>query len=81
MTPDRWNRIEKIYHSARELASADLVAYLAKACGDDETLRLEVESLLANGAILSKLESKVTSTSAATALTTSAMVGPYRIEA
>jgi hypothetical protein len=31
MTPDRWKRIEEIYHSARGCAPADRAAYLAEA--------------------------------------------------
>jgi len=59
MTPDRWKRIESIYHAARGRSSADRAAYLAEVCGADEDLRLEVESLLVNGEVLSKLEDRV----------------------
>jgi eukaryotic-like serine/threonine-protein kinase len=47
MTPDRWQQIEKIYHSALELAENKRSAFLEKACAGDEGLRREVESLLA----------------------------------
>jgi len=46
MTPDRWQQIEKIYHSALELEESQRVAFLEKACAGDEALRQEVESLL-----------------------------------
>ena len=46
MTPDRWQQIEKIYHSALELEDRQRVAFLEKACAGDEALRQEVESLL-----------------------------------
>src|SRR6266481_4574256 len=79
MTPDRWKRLEEMYHSARGRDSASRAAYLAEACRDDEELRLQIESLLVHGEILSKLESEVLFT-APTDLTAAAMVGPYRIE-
>src|SRR5262245_57746797 len=47
MTDDRWPRIEQLYHAALERAEADRAAFLVGACGDDEDLRREVESLLA----------------------------------
>src|SRR5438552_9947669 len=81
MHPDRWKRLEEIYHSARQRDSADRAAYLVETCGSDEELRLEIESLLAHGEILSKLESAVQSETPPTALPAAAtMVGPYRIE-
>jgi serine/threonine-protein kinase len=43
---DRWQQIEKVYHSALELAENERLAFLEKACGGDEALRHEVESLL-----------------------------------
>ena len=45
---DRWNRIEELFHSAIELPSSQRSQYLARACGDDAELLLEIESLLAN---------------------------------
>ncbi len=46
LAPDEWLRLEKIFQSALELEPAKRAAYLAEACGDDEALRNEVESLL-----------------------------------
>jgi serine/threonine protein kinase/Tol biopolymer transport system component len=46
MTPERWKRIEKLYHEARTRAPADRSAFLAAACVDDEAMRRNVESLL-----------------------------------
>lgn len=48
MLIDRWRKIESLYHSARERNPEERPAYLENACGGDEALRLEVESLLAN---------------------------------
>ena len=46
LAPDQWQRIEKLFQSALELEPAHRAAFLAQACGDDEALRHEVESLL-----------------------------------
>ena len=46
MTPERWQQIEKIYHSALKLEESRRVAFLESACAGDEALRQEVESLL-----------------------------------
>jgi serine/threonine protein kinase/tetratricopeptide (TPR) repeat protein len=45
--PDRWSRVETLYHAARERDASARVAFLDAACGDDVELRREVESLLA----------------------------------
>ena len=46
MTPERWKRIEELYHAARARPPAERAAFLADACPDDEALRRDVESLL-----------------------------------
>ena len=45
--PDRWSRVEALYHAARERDASARVAFLDAACGGDVELRREVESLLA----------------------------------
>jgi len=47
MTPESHRKICDLYHSASELAPAERSAFLNEACGGDEALRREVESLLA----------------------------------
>ena len=47
MTPDRWKKIEELYHTARECEESQRIAFLNEACAGDEALRREVESLLA----------------------------------
>ena len=47
MTPDRWQKIEQLYHSARGRDESQRVAFLEEACAGDEVLRQEIESLLA----------------------------------
>ncbi len=47
MDPQRWLEIERLYHLAREREAGERGKFLAEACGGDEPLRREVESLLA----------------------------------
>ena len=48
MTPERWQRIEDLFQSARTRATpAERAAFLDGACTGDADLRAEVESLLA----------------------------------
>ena len=46
MTPERWQRVEKLYHAAYATPASDRAAFLAAACGNDEAMRRDVESLL-----------------------------------
>jgi serine/threonine protein kinase/WD40 repeat protein len=46
MTPERWEQITEIYHSALELESSERLKFLDEACAGDDFLRREVESLL-----------------------------------
>ena len=46
MEPDRRNQVSDLYHAALQRPAEDRTAYLIEACGGDETLRQEVESLL-----------------------------------
>jgi eukaryotic-like serine/threonine-protein kinase len=46
MPPERWQEIERLYHSALECAPEGRAAFLKKAAGSDEDLRREVASLL-----------------------------------
>ncbi len=47
MDPERWKQIEQLCHAALERKESQRSAFLKEACGGDETLRWEVESLLA----------------------------------
>jgi len=47
MTSDRWQRIEELYHSAREREGSQRAAVLKVACAWDDALRREMWSLLA----------------------------------
>lgn len=48
MTPERWRRIQELFHEAEGLATAQQAGYLERACGADLTLRKQVETLLAH---------------------------------
>src|SRR5262245_27977344 len=84
MSPERWRRIEDVYHAALERDSGERPAFLREACRDDSDLRSEVESLLsqkASGHLLNQSLGSV----AVDVLTPSerfaagALIGPYRI--
>ncbi|HEX8068830.1 MAG TPA: protein kinase [Pyrinomonadaceae bacterium] len=47
MSPERWQQIERLFHAALAHAGEERAAFLAGACGGDEALRREVETLLA----------------------------------
>jgi serine/threonine protein kinase len=47
MTPERWKKLDVLFHEALALQGEARAAHLAKACGGDEQLRAEVERLLA----------------------------------
>jgi serine/threonine protein kinase len=46
MQSNRWERIEALFHRAMELAPENRASFLDSACGEDRTLRDEVDSLL-----------------------------------
>ena len=55
MTPERWRRIENVYHAALLRDPAERHAFVAEACRADEELQRRIESMLAqdsDGAIL-----------------------------
>src|SRR5262245_36216677 len=48
MTPKQWQTVEDLFHRAVEQEPGSRSSFLQEACGGDESLRKEVESLLAN---------------------------------
>src|SRR5262245_9795959 len=46
MTPERWRQVDRILQEALECEPAERGAFLDEACGGDDELRREVESLL-----------------------------------
>jgi serine/threonine-protein kinase len=58
MASDRWRQVSELYNAARARTPEDRAAFLAAACGNDETLRREVETLLEQDAVTSELPSR-----------------------
>jgi serine/threonine protein kinase len=50
MTPQRWRQVSRIYYDALARDAGERATFVREACGDDEALRHEVESLLAQPA-------------------------------
>ena len=48
LSPDDWPRLKDVFAGARALPTDERPAYLAAACGGNEALRQEVESLLSS---------------------------------
>ena len=48
MDPERWKEIERLCQMALEMEAGKREEYLRDACAGDESLRKEVEALLAN---------------------------------
>src|SRR5438477_4918281 len=87
MDPERWRRIEQLYHDALELDPGERGGFLSDSCGDDPELRRELESLLAQGDTSSGPVSRAVLLDAARCLENSTtelrvgeLLGPYRID-
>lgn len=48
MTPERWRKVEEVFHAALALPPDDRATWLDTACADDVELKAEVQSLLAS---------------------------------
>ena len=46
MTPERWKKLDALFHEAVELHGDERSAHLARVCAGDQQLRVEVERLL-----------------------------------
>jgi len=49
MDSERWQTVERLYHAVMECEESQRATFLSRACGGDEGLRREVESLVAYG--------------------------------
>jgi WD40 repeat protein/tRNA A-37 threonylcarbamoyl transferase component Bud32 len=84
MSDSRWQRIEEIFHQAAELAPEARPAFLDQACGGDEALRKEVESLLVHDAKEGGTLAKAVAEAAEGGVSLSAdlsgrSIGPYKV--
>ena len=50
MKPEQWQQVDQLFHAALEHAPGERAAFLREACIGDDSLRREVESLLAQDA-------------------------------
>jgi len=46
MTPERWKRVEEVYHEARTRPSGERAAFVNERCAGDEELQREVQDML-----------------------------------
>lgn len=85
MTPERFEQVEAIFDEAVDAPAMDRPAILNRLCGEDTSLRMEVERLIAapdkaRGALLDVIENEVRLMADQTALAPPRKVGPYRLE-
>ena len=86
--PNRWSRVEALYHAVQERAAGERAAFLEAACEGDAALRRDVESLLAQQATGDGLSDEralaaavpVTASPSGSILT-GRRIGAYQIEA
>jgi eukaryotic-like serine/threonine-protein kinase len=74
---EKWRQIESLYHTARERPPQERARFLEDACGSDEALRGEVESLLANEDLASTFLEPETAAAADEPVAPGERVGPY----
>src|SRR5678815_900462 len=79
MLPKRWNLIEGLVAAASKLDPRQRTAYLAQSCGNDDSLRAQVESLLA-AEFGATAEISVTGEPMSAPLGPGARLGPYQLE-
>ena len=79
MQPDRWVRIAEIYEAVSDLPHAQRQAFVTTACGDDDELRREVESLLAQNISCDGVLERVAATAASCVSSFPATINRYRI--
>jgi serine/threonine protein kinase len=48
MTPERWQRVKEVFQAALDHAPRERLSFISAACGADEDLRHEVESLISS---------------------------------
>ena len=46
MTPERWRQLEAVFQAVLDLVPEQRGQYLSEVCGDDVSLRSDVEALL-----------------------------------
>src|SRR5215468_9114029 len=85
LNPEKWHRVEEIYHAALGRNPGSREAFLREACEGDEGLRHEVESLLSSEGSEALLDRPAAELAArlledSSPVSPGTMLGPYRIE-
>src|SRR5271157_3496818 len=79
----RWDRVQALFHRAAELEEAERPAFLAEACGADQSLAADVRRMLEEDARASLLDRDVTEIAGEMLGESAALplkeFGPYRI--
>jgi len=78
MTPERWEQIHDVLQKALELAPGERSAFLERACSLDQSLRQEVETLLASSDDV--LSSFLQSSAPRVTLTPGTKLGEYEVK-
>ena len=80
MSPD-WSKVEELFHEALVRAPAEREAFLREACGGDEELRREVQSLLAEETEARRLMEQPAASAATQklAVVRGTRLGPYEV--
>jgi len=82
--PDRWRRLDDLFHAACDLDPSARPAFLEQACGGDLDLQRQLESLLQSaehsfGFLERPLEDAARQVAAAASAAPGDRIGPYRI--
>jgi eukaryotic-like serine/threonine-protein kinase len=80
-TPERWARIERLYHDALARAASERASFLAGACAGDVALHREVESLIEHDGGAAFLSTPAVANVVGGALHIGQALGPYVISA
>jgi Tol biopolymer transport system component len=84
MDREQWEKVERLYHAARELDGAGRARFFDENCASDSAVRREVETLLEQGGksddFLNAIAASKEVTSFHTMLSAGTQLGPYRVE-
>jgi eukaryotic-like serine/threonine-protein kinase len=84
MTPERWQCIEELFHSARGLKPGERTTFLDQACDGDKELRRKIDSLLEQDSpeerILDHPAADLLVAASVTHFAAGSQVGPFKIE-
>jgi serine/threonine protein kinase len=80
-TPERWARVERLYHEALARGAHEREAFLADTCAGDDALRREIESLLAHDGGAAFLSTPAVANGIGGGIRIGQALGPYVISA